>query len=155
MKHALSIAILVALLCIFQLAPVSASDKSIGFVQSVSGEAYIHRGGAKISADTGTQLHVGDTLSTGSDGSMGVVFSDESSASMGPNSNFVINKFEFSPNEGKFGVLIRITKGTFTYLTGLIGKLSPESARFETPTSTIGIRGTHFLINVEEPVTSQ
>jgi len=152
MKHALSIAILVALSWIFLLAPVGATDKSIGFVQSASGEAYIHRDGATISAATGTHLRVGDTLSTGSDGFMGIVFLDESSASMGPGSNFIVRNFEFSPQEGKIGVLIRITKGSFTYLSGLIAKLSPESARFETPTASIGIRGTHFAVNVGEPI---
>ena len=152
MKYALSIAILVALSWIFQLMPVGAADKSIGFVQSASGAAYINRDGAKISATTGTQLHVGDTLSTGPDGSMGLVFRDDSSASMGPDSNFVVSNFEFSPNEGKIGILIRITKGSFTYLSGLIAKLSPESARFETPTATIGIRGTHFAVNIGEPI---
>jgi len=154
MKYALSIAILVALSWVFQLAPVGANDKDIGFVQSASGTTYIHRGGAKISATKGTQLRVGDTISTGSDGSMGLVFKDDSSASMGPDSNFVVRNFEFSPHDGKIGVLIRITKGSFTYLSGLIAKLSPESAKFETPTATIGIRGTHFAVNVGEP-TSQ
>jgi len=154
MKHALYIAVLIVLSWVFLLAPVGASDKNIGFVQSASGAAYIHRNGATISADIGTQLRVGDTLSTGPDGSMGLVFQDESSASMGPDSNFVVNNFEFSPLEGKLGILIRITKGSFSYLSGLIAKLSPESARFETPTATIGIRGTHFAVNVGKP-TSQ
>jgi hypothetical protein len=38
------------------------------------------------------------------------------------------------------------------YLSGLIGKLAPEKARFETPTATIGIRGTHFVVNAGETV---
>jgi hypothetical protein len=32
------------------------------------------------------------------------------------------------------------------YLSGLIGKLSPESVRIETPTASIGVRGTHFAV---------
>jgi len=48
-------------------------------------------------------------------------------------------------------LLIRITKGSLAYLSGLIGKLSPESARFETPVATIGIRGTRFAVQVGEP----
>ena len=38
------------------------------------------------------------------------------------------------------------------YLTGLIGKLAPEKARFETPTATIGIRGTHFAVMAGDPL---
>jgi hypothetical protein len=40
-------------------------------------------------------------------------------------------------------------KGTAGYLSGLISKLSPESAHFETPTASIGIRGTQFVVRVE------
>jgi len=36
-------------------------------------------------------------------------------------------------------------------LGALIGKLAPEKARFETPTATIGIRGTRFAVKVGEP----
>jgi hypothetical protein len=36
------------------------------------------------------------------------------------------------------------------YLSGLIGKLAPESARFETPVASIGIRGTRFAVKLDE-----
>jgi hypothetical protein len=41
-------------------------------------------------------------------------------------------------------------KGTAVYLSGIIGKLSPQSVRFETPNATIGIRGTKMLVKVDE-----
>jgi len=41
-------------------------------------------------------------------------------------------------------------KGTAAYVSGVIVKLSPKAARFETPTATIGIRGTRFLVKVGE-----
>jgi hypothetical protein len=99
------------------------------------------------------KLLVGDTLFTGPDGSLGAIFRDDSSISMGPDSSFAVRNFEFAPATGKYGLLIRITRGSLAYLSGLIGKLSPESARFETPTATIGIRGTRFAVQVGEPVT--
>ncbi len=34
-------------------------------------------------------------------------------------------------------------------LSGLISKLDPESAHFKTPTASIGIRGTKFVVKVE------
>jgi len=37
------------------------------------------------------------------------------------------------------------------YLSGLIGKLAPDKARFESPTATIGIRGTRFAVRVGDP----
>ncbi|MBP2676232.1 MAG: putative exported protein [Deltaproteobacteria bacterium] len=98
------------------------------------------------------KLLVGDTLATGPEGSLGAIFRDNSSISMGPGSSFVVRQFEFAPESGKIGLLIRITRGSLAYLSGLIGKISPESARFETPTATIGIRGTRFAVQVGEDV---
>jgi len=40
-------------------------------------------------------------------------------------------------------------RGTFSYLSGMIGKLSPGSTRIETPSGIVGVRGTHFLAKVE------
>jgi len=150
MKHVLSIATILTFSLLLHQAPVNASDKTIGFVRNATGEAFINRGDEKIPAAAGALLIAGDTLSTGADGSLGVEFQDESSASIGPNSSFIVSNFEFSPSTGKAGFLIRITKGSFVYLSGLIAKMSPEAARFETPTATIGIRGTQFAVNIEQ-----
>src|SRR3990172_1616023 len=79
-------------------------------------------------------------------GSATVTLRDNSSISLGPGSSLVLREFLFSPSEGKLGLLVRLSKGTMAYLSGLIGKLAPEKARFETPGATIGIRGTHFAV---------
>jgi len=122
------------------------ADGTIGVVRNSSGSATVTRGGNVLPATTGTRLQVGDTLGTGADGSLGVILRDDSSLSLGPESIVVLRDFLFSPSEGKLGLLVRLTKGTMAYLSGLIGKLAPEKARFETPEATIGIRGTHFAV---------
>ena len=151
MRHILFVAIL--------LAAVSAptwghadTDGIIGVVRNATGSTNLTRGGNVLPATTGTKLHAGDTLGTGPDGSLGVILRDNSSLSLGPSSSLVLQDFLFSPTEGKFSLLVRLSKGTMAYLSGLIGKLAPEKARFETPTATIGIRGTHFVVNAGETV---
>ncbi|HEU5361220.1 MAG TPA: FecR family protein [Candidatus Deferrimicrobiaceae bacterium] len=131
--------------------PASA-EETIGVVQSAEGSATITRGGKILSAATGTKLFAGDTLSTGPDGSVGITLRDDSTLSLGPESSLVIRKFLFSPGKGKLGFLARLSSGTMAYLSGLIGKLAPESVRIETPTSTIGIRGTRFVMKAGDPV---
>jgi hypothetical protein len=138
-------ALLVALSILAGGLPASAQE-IIGIVRNSAGEATITREGRVLPASEGTKLFARDTLSTGSDGSLGVILRDDSTLSMGPESSFVIQKFLFSPAEGKFGLLVRLTRGTMAYLSGLIGKLSPESVRIETPTASIGVRGTYFAV---------
>jgi hypothetical protein len=103
-----------------------------------------------LPAAPGLKIMAGDTLGTGRDGSLGVILRDDSSLSIGPESRLVLRSFLFSPSDGKFSLVARITRGTMAYLSGLIGKLAPGKARFETPTATIGIRGTRFAVKVEE-----
>ena len=128
-------------------------DGTIGVVQNAAGSTSVTRGKDVLPATYGTRLHAGDTLGTGPDGSIGVILRDNSSLSLGPSSTLVLKDFLFSPSNGKFGLLVRLSKGTMAYLSGLIGKLAPEKARFETPTATIGIRGTHFVVMAGDAVT--
>ena len=127
------------------------AQETIGVVRTSAGTANINRGAQVIPAAVGTKLLAGDTMLTGADGSVGVILRDNSSLSLGPASSLVIEKFLFSPAEGELGLLARISRGSMAYISGLIGKLAPESARFETPVATIGIRGTRFAVKVGEP----
>jgi len=151
MRHILFVAILLAAVLVptrGHADPVGA----IGVVRNSAGSVTVTRGGNVLPAAPGTRLQVGDTLGTGPDGSLGVILRDNSCLSLGPSSSLVLQDFLFSPYEGKFSLLVRFSKGTMAYLSGLIGKLAPEKARFETPTATIGIRGTHFAVKAGEPV---
>jgi len=129
---------------------VSADPSStVATVQKVSGTATVVRQGRSLSAVIGLEIHQNDTLRTGPGGSIGVVFNDDTLLSLGPESVVVIDEFVFAPRQGNFSIAIRMVKGTVAYLSGLISKLSPDSAHFETPTASIGIRGTKFVARVE------
>lgn len=150
MKRALSSVILAVMLVALLPVVSAAARDTIGIVRNVAGEATVTRGDQVFPAAAGTRLHVGDTLMTGSNGSMGVILRDNSTLAIGPGSSLVVRTFQFSPAEGKLGLLVRLSKGTMAYLSGLIGKLAPETARFETPVASIGIRGTRFAVRLDD-----
>ena len=151
MKNNMTVALLLGAVSLLAVAGTAVAGEAIGVVRNVSGDATITRGEETLTAAPGLKLLVGDTLGTGRDGSLGVILRDDSSLSIGPGSRLVLQRFLFSPSEGKFDLMARITRGTMAYLSGMIGKLAPEKARFETPTATIGIRGTRFAVKVGEP----
>jgi len=151
MRAARSVVILLAAMSVLAQGVAAAALDAIGTVRSSEGTAAVTRGSEDLPATAGTKLLAGDILTTGSDGSMGVILRDNSTLSIGPESRVVIEAFLFSPYEGKLGLLARISRGTMAYLSGLIGKLSPGSARFETPLASIGIRGTRFAVKVGRP----
>jgi len=145
----LPLAVILVLLSVGgEISPVGASP-SIATVQNVSGTAAVVRQGQTISASVGLEIRENDTLCTGPDGSIGMVFNDDTSLSLGPESVLIIDKFVFAPRQGKFSMVLRMIKGTAAYLSGLICKLAPGSLLFETPTASIGIRGTKFVVKVE------
>jgi hypothetical protein len=127
----------------------AASDGPAGSVKTVKGLASVVRQDSVIQAKSGDKIFKKDILRTGSDGSLGVIFKDDTLLSLGPNSELVIDEFLFSPAEGKLSFIARMLRGTAAYLSGIIARLSPESVRFETPVASVGIRGTKFLIKVE------
>lgn len=148
MKNSVTVVLALCALCFPAVAGSATAGETIGMVRNASGVATVDRGGKSLPAAPGLKLMAGDTLVTGRNGTLGAILRDDSSLSIGPESRLVLRRFQFSPNEGKFDLVARISRGTMAYLSGLIGKLAPEKARFETPTATIGIRGTRFALKV-------
>jgi hypothetical protein len=154
MKHAFS-KIVVLSLAVFSLLLSTAKNVSsdsfvpVAIVKKIGGSATVVRQGQPIPATNGLEILENDTLRTGPNGSMGIVFKDDTFLSLGPESILVIDEFVFAPKQGKFSIVIRMLKGTAAYLSGIISKVSPESVHFKTPTASIGIRGTKFVIKVE------
>ena len=123
---------------------------AIGHIQTLNGTASILRDNNTIELVKGTAVYRGDTIRTAKTGSVGIVMTDDSTLSLGPNSEISLKDYLFNPKEGKFAFVTRVTKGTFGYLSGIIGKLSPNSIRLEIPDATIAVRGTKLLIKVDE-----
>lgn len=121
----------------------------IGKVSEVRGEATVVRDGRELRAVQGFEVSARDVLRTGSDGSLGVVFQDETTLSLGPKSELAIDDYAFSPDQSRFAFVVSVVRGTAAYVSGLIAKLCPESARFVTPSASIGIRGTRMVIQVD------
>jgi hypothetical protein len=129
---------------------VNASDESAGSLRKKKGDVLIERNGSIVKAEDGTPVYQDDTIKTGADGSVGIIFKDTSRISLGPNSRLDLKKFVFNPAKGQFSMVNKLTKGTASFVSGKMTKLSPESVVLETPTSTIGVRGTTYNIKVNE-----
>ena len=74
---------------------VSASDESAGSLRKKKGDVLIERHGNIQKAEDGTPVYPNDAVRTGGDGSVGIIFKDNSRISLGPNSCLDINKFVF------------------------------------------------------------
>jgi len=140
----------VLLLVIFLLPAISASGEDfIGGLRKVKGSGTVIRDGKRIAAQNGVRIIMGDRLITGSDGAMGAIFTDNTRISLGADTEITITRYIYNPKEGVFAFLTSMAQGTASYISGVMNKMAPDSVQFKTPTATVGIRGTHFLVKVE------
>jgi hypothetical protein len=140
-----------AFLTVWVPAGAGAQPAPAGRIKLVSGEAFVVRTQATTPAQVGDQVFVADAVRTGTGGRIAITLRDETRISIGPNSELSLSAFEFAPSEGRFGLTLRLARGLLAYVSGRIAKLSPESARLETPSALVGIRGTRIVIQVETP----
>jgi len=93
---------------------------------------------------TGALVQAGDTLITGINGRVQLRFSDGSLISLQPRSEFRIDDYRFDMQQQRgFFSLVR---GALRTISGAVGKRDPDDYRMTTPTATIGIRGTEYLL---------
>lgn len=132
-------------------APVQAQEKSqAGIVKVVRGEVQVQRLEQKLPVQVGDKVYVGDRVLTAADAAVGITLRDDTLMSLGPKTSFVLEDFKFSESSGEGNVAVRVAKGTLRYVSGLIGKHTPERQQIATPTATIGIRGTDFIVEVAD-----
>jgi hypothetical protein len=129
----------------------SAAANDIGQVKVSKGSVQIERSGARVPAAVGAALRTSDVIVTGADGSAGITFTDNSLVSVGPNSVFAIDKYAFdsTTHAGHFEGNLR--QGRLAAVSGKMVKQSPESMKIRTPSAVMGVRGTEFVVQVDEP----
>jgi len=125
------------------------SEKEIGFIKTLEGPATIERDKKKMPASSGQHIRVNDIIRTGKSATMGIVLKDNTILSVGPKSELAIDEYVYAPKDQKLSMLTRMVRGTLEYISGTIGKLAPQSTRFETPMAILGIRGTRFLVKID------
>ena len=129
-------------------APVSSAE-DIGQVKVTAGAVHIQRGAERLPATVGARVRVSDTVVTGSDGSVGITFTDNTLLSAGPNSVLMLERYTFNSttHDGKFHA--RLNRGSLAIVSGKIAKQAPDAMVIKTPSSLLGVRGTEFLVKVE------
>jgi len=142
--------LIISLITLILLPWVAIGDESpIGKIKTVTGSVVAIRSGKEIPMHIGDQFYQNDLIRTGNKSSMGMIFEDNTVLSLGSNSEIVVDEYLFAPHQGKLSMIASILKGTASYLSGIIGRQSPESVKFQTPDAIIGTRGTKFLVKVE------
>lgn len=147
MRRALWVLLLFGLLV--RTPVVFAADDHVGLIKSVAGNVKILRQATSLDAKVGTTLQVADRLQTGPDSTAAIVFLDGTLLTLGGGADVQLRDYLFEPNSSHYGFSLYLNKGSAIYASGKIGKVAPETVKIETPSATIGVRGTRFLVQAQ------
>lgn len=122
----------------------------VGAVDEMSGEASITRLDGSVEPITiGTPIYQGDVIETSADGAVNISFIDETSFAVSEEARLAIDEYVFDPMTEAGTQNFSVLKGVFVFTSGLIGRDDPDDVNIDTPSGSIGIRGTIIAGNVD------
>jgi hypothetical protein len=129
---------------------VTAACAEIGSVTDLTGTAVIKRGKETITIAKGTSVDTNDKIET-KNGVVNIRFKDDTTVKVTENSSLVIDDFVYDPKNAAGGKLsLKAASGTVRYVSGNIAHNNPNSVKINTPTAAIAVRGTDFVMAVDE-----
>lgn len=117
-------------------------------VKKLKGNSHIVREGKELAIGVGTKVLEKDKIITRASSSVGLIFKDNTRISVGSNSEFTVEEYMFNLSEKKEVFTTNLSKGSLECVTGLISKINPKAFQLKAKTATMGIRGTHFIVDV-------
>ena len=110
----------------------------------------IDRAGQRFPGPVGARLKVDDSVISESNGSVGLTFSDNSTLSMGPDSEVTLKRFEYDPTThmGAFDAYVK--QGTVSLQAGNLADSGPDNLRITTPKSELKGNAKQLLISTGE-----
>lgn len=117
-----------------------AAITAIPSIQAVLGEA------APRSIAVGNNIFRNESITTGPNGHLHILFRDESNMTLGPNAKLVIDEFVYDPATGSGNVVLQQAEGIMRFVGGAISKTG--NVKINTTVGTIGVRGGVVLVNV-------
>jgi hypothetical protein len=143
-----------ALLFLLSLFAAAAAQAGVaGTVTHLSGPLAAKKGDGTIKVlSQKSNVDEGDTLITEKDTYARIKFIDNSEITLRPNSQLKIDSFSFEEDRQENDkASFNLVKGGLRAVTGVLGKRSKEKFGMNTPTATIGIRGTIFIAEYVAP----
>ena len=109
--------------------------------------------GTRVAASTeplyfGHEVFAQETVATPANGATVMRFHDQTQLQIGANSTVVLDRFVYDPNADSADASIKFAKGVFRYIAGQAK--TEENVKLSTPTTTLTIRGTKFLVYVAD-----
>ena len=130
-------------------ASIALADQQIG---NVVQKDFNGAKGLRVAATSADDLmfnhdvFAGETVNTSGSASTVIRFQDQTQIQVGSNSSIVLDKFVYDPASGTGDAAIKFGTGVFRFITGDIK--NKDAVKLTTPTTSLTIRGTKFILAV-------
>ena len=104
-------------------------------------------GGTARKLVIGQEIVFNERITTQANGQTQLLFLDESSMTIGPNSDLTIDQFVYDPKTGSGKLAMSATRGLLRYVGGKLSK-QEDAVTLRTSTATLAVRGGAFIANV-------
>ena len=133
------------------LLSIPAFSTEIGEISELKGNGEITRVNSSetFTAELDSDIFSFDDVRTGN-GRLAIEFLDDSVVKLTEHSKLIIDEYIFDPDPSKSKMSLQMASGTARFISGAFGKINKENITINTPTATIGIRGTDFTTTVDE-----
>ena len=123
---------------------------NVGEIGQIKGSGVLEREGKiVIDGDVGVNVKSMDEAVT-ANGTMRIDFVDETRVELTQQSRLVIDEFVYDPANDVGSLSMKASLGTVRYASGQIAKKYKQNVKIRTPSATIGVRGTDFVMVVDE-----
>ena len=123
-----------------------------GHVTELEGKAYAKpEEGAIRQLSVNDKIYAAERIITSRKSSLEFTFTDDTKLTLGASTIINLDSYQYkkeADNEQE-GSTTSILQGVVRAFTGFLAKRKPNRVRFRTSVATIGIRGTHFVAEVE------
>tara|TARA_A200000113_G_scaffold133350_1_gene119964 strand:+ start:1891 stop:3045 length:1155 start_codon:yes stop_codon:yes gene_type:complete len=123
---------------------------NVGEIGQIKGSGVLERDGdIVIEGSAGVGVQSMDEAVT-ANGTMRIDFIDETRVELTEQSRLVIDEFVYDPANDVGSLSMKASLGTVRYASGQIAKKYKQNVKIRTPSATIGVRGTDFIMVVDE-----
>lgn len=138
-RSVLTLGVLCASATLASPASALGNDGHIGAAVAVRNQVSGNHGGQDRPLAVGNPVFQNDRISTGANSVAQLMFTDQTTLSVGPRSQVTLDRYVFDPNQSAGDVAVSFTTGAMRFITG---SQAPQNYQVRTPVASIGVRGT-------------
>jgi len=120
----------------------------VGSVATLQGSASVTRNNASSALALRDPVYKNDVLQTNVDGTLGITFDDETTFTLKPNTRLAVDEFVYQEGGTDNAAIFNVVRGTAAFVAAEVAHTG--NMKIDTPTSSLGIRGTTGLVEVPE-----